>query len=133
MPQTHVRRLIVAATCAIALAASAASVHAFPLHFGKGGCKEDKERLKREERILKDRQQLAYHQCQASPRGAQGRCEDLKRQQKAELDQWKDRHKVASGDCKQGDKADNREAKGEKKADKHQDKTDRKAKTPPRG
>jgi hypothetical protein len=68
--------------------------------FGKQACKEEKERLGHEERILRDRQRLALDQCRASSGPGRGRCEDVERQQKTEQKRFKDRRKNTLDDCK---------------------------------
>src|SRR2546428_10361167 len=69
--------------------------------FGKPVCKEDKERLGHEERILRDRQRLALDQCRAGSGTRPDRCEDMKRQQKSEMKRFKDRQKNTLEDCRQ--------------------------------
>jgi hypothetical protein len=68
--------------------------------FGKRACKEDRERLGHEERILRDRQRLALDQCRAGSGPGGGRCEDMENQQKSELKRFKDRRKNALDECK---------------------------------
>ena len=68
--------------------------------FGKRECKEEKERLGHEEKILRDQQRLALDQCRAGSGPGRGRCEDMKRQQKTEQKRFKDRRKNALDDCK---------------------------------
>ena len=99
MPSKHLGVLTVAVAMLAAPALSEARSIPF---FDKPVCKEDKERLGHEERILRDRQRLALDQCRAGAGGAKSRrCEDLQQQQKSELKRFKDQRKRTLDDCKQ--------------------------------
>jgi hypothetical protein len=99
MPSKHLGVLTVAVAMLAAPALSEARSIPF---FDKPVCKEDKERLGHEERILRDRQRLALDQCRAGSGGAKSRrCEDLQQQQKSELKRFKDQRKRTLDDCKQ--------------------------------
>jgi hypothetical protein len=64
-------------------------------------CKTQKTRLHQDEKVLRARQQLAYEECRASARpDSSSRCEDLKRQQKAQRQEFKEHRKLALGQCK---------------------------------
>jgi len=76
--------------------------------FGKRACKEDRERLGHEERILRDRQRLALDQCRAGSGASRGRCEDMERQQKSERKRFKDQRKNTLDECKNRVDAKNR-------------------------
>ncbi len=96
-------RSLVLGTMAVAVVGSSAPLQAVPIpFFGKSVCKEDKERLGHDERILRDRQQLAFDQCRAGAGGEKSRrCEDMKQQQKAETKRFNDQKKRTLDDCKQ--------------------------------
>ena len=67
-------RSLVLGTMAVAVVGSSAPLQAVPIpFFGKSVCKEDKERLGHDERILRDRQQLAFDQCRAGAGGEKSR------------------------------------------------------------
>jgi hypothetical protein len=68
--------------------------------FGKSVCKDEKTRLHHEERILRDRQQLALHQCHATLDADHDRCQSLKRRQKGELNTFRDRRDHQLEECK---------------------------------
>jgi hypothetical protein len=76
--------------------------------FGKRECKEDRERLGHEERILRDRQRLALDQCRAGSDPGRARCEDMERQQKSERKRFQDRRKNTLDECKNRVGAKNR-------------------------
>ena len=112
MGSKHFRSLVLGAAAASLLVSSARSSSALDIpFFGKSVCKEEKERLRHEQNILRDRQQLALDQCRAGAGANQSRCEDMRRQQKTETGRFKDRKKVALDDCKQ--------RRGQKSAEKH--------------
>lgn len=95
-------RLLVVGT-AVAVVGSSAPLLAFPIPFfgGKSVCKADRERLGHDERILRDRQQLAFDQCRAGAGGEKSqRCEDLKAQQKSEMRRFQDQRKRTLDDCR---------------------------------
>jgi hypothetical protein len=77
-------------------------------------CKTQKTRLHQDEKVLRARQQLAYEECRASARpDSSSRCEDLKRQQKAQRQEFKEHRKLALGQCK-GVKKDVKQARAPK-------------------
>lgn len=96
-------RSLVLSGAAVAVFASAIPSVALPIpFFGKSVCKDDKERLGHDEKILRDRQQLAFDQCRAGAGGEKSRrCEDLKQQQKAEMKKFNDQRKRTLDECKQ--------------------------------
>ena len=77
-------------------------------------CKTQKTRLHHDEKILYARQELALAECRASTRPGSSRCDDMKRQQKAQRKEFKEQRKVALGQCKT-DKKDVKEARHESK------------------
>lgn len=83
----------------VALLASPATALSFPF-FGKSVCKDEKTRLRHEEQLLRDRQQLALHQCHATLDPAHDRCQSLKRRQKGELNTFRDRRDGQLEECK---------------------------------
>lgn len=102
MGSKHFRFLVLGAAAAALFASSTPSEAVSIPFFGKSVCKDDKERLGHDERILRDRQQLAFDQCRAGAGGEKSRrCEDLKQQQKAEMKRFKDQRKRTLDECKE--------------------------------
>jgi hypothetical protein len=99
MRSKHFGSLVVTLAVAVLAAPALSEARSIPF-FGKPVCKEDRERLGHEERILRDRQRLALDQCRAGAGTGRDRCEDMKRQQKSELKRFKDRRKNTLEDCK---------------------------------
>jgi hypothetical protein len=102
MRSRHFGSLVLPMLMALVLASPALlEARSIPIpFFGKSVCKEEKDRLGHEERILRDRQRLALDQCRAGSGPGRDRCEDMKRQQKTEEKRFKDRRKNALDDCK---------------------------------
>ena len=99
MRSNHFGSLVLVGAVALLAAPTLSEARSLPF-FGKGACKEDKERLGHEERILGDRQRLAFDQCRAGSGGGKSRrCEDLKEQQKSERKRFKDQRKRTLDDC----------------------------------
>lgn len=115
MRSKHFGLVLTAVSAAVLAAPALSEARSIPF-FGKSACKEEKERLHHEEKILRDRQRLALDQCRAGSGAGRDRCEDLKRQQKEELKRLKDRGKRTVQDCKE--RAEKHESKGDKKGDK---------------
>ena len=102
MGTKHFRFLVLGAAAAALFASSTPSEAVSIPFFGKSVCKDDKERLGHDERILRDRHQLAFDQCRAGAGGEKSRrCEDLKQQQKSEMKRFQDQRKRTLDDCKQ--------------------------------
>ena len=102
MGTKHFRFLVLGAAAAALFASSTPSEAVSIPFFGKSVCKDDKERLGHDERILRDRHQLAFDQCRAGAgREKSRRCEDLKQQQKSEMKRFQDQRKRTLDDCKQ--------------------------------
>jgi len=102
MGTKHFRFLVLGAAAAALFASSTPSEAVSIPCFGKSVCKDDKERLGHDERILRDRHQLAFDQCRAGAGGEKSRrCEDLKQQQKSEMKRFQDQRKRTLDDCKQ--------------------------------
>ncbi len=103
MGSKHFRSLVLGAATAALFASSTPSEAVSIPFFGKSSvCKEDKERLGHDQRILRDRQQLAFDQCRAGAGGEKSqRCQDLKAQQKSEMRRFQDQRKRSLDDCKQ--------------------------------
>ena len=101
MRSKHFGSLVLTVSLTVLAAPALSEARSIPF-FGKGVCKEDRERLGHEERILGDRQRLAFDQCRAGSGGARSRrCEDLKAQQKSERKRFQDQRKRTLDDCKQ--------------------------------
>jgi len=100
MRSKHLGSLVMTLAVAVLAAPALSEARSIPF-FGKSVCKEDRERLGHEERILRDRQRLALDQCRAGSGTGRSRCEDMERQQKSELRRFKDRRKNTLDDCKQ--------------------------------
>ena len=100
MRSKHFGSLVLTAAVAVLVAPALSEARSIPF-FGKPVCKEDKERLGHEERILRDRQRLALDQCRAGSGTRPDRCEDMKRQQESEMKRFKDRQKNTLEDCRQ--------------------------------
>src|SRR5438093_1537556 len=102
MGTKHFRFLVLGAAAAALFESSTPSEAVSIPFFGKSVCKDDKERLGHDERILRDRHQLAFDQCRAGAGGEKSRrCEDLKQQQKSEMKRFQDQRKRTLDDCKQ--------------------------------
>ena len=103
MGSKHFRSLVLGAAAAALFASSTPSEAVSIPFFGKSSvCKEDKERLGHDQRILRDRQQLAFDQCRAGAGGEKSqRCQDMKQQQKSEMKRFQDQRKVTLDACKQ--------------------------------
>jgi hypothetical protein len=99
----------------VALLGSPATSLSFPF-FGKDACKDEKTRLRHEEQILRDRHQLALHQCHATLDSAHDRCQSLKRRQKGELNTFRDRRDGQLEECKRRAKGGPNDLKDDKKA-----------------
>ena len=112
MGSKHVRSLAWTAAVGILIASAVPSEARDIPFFGKSVCKEEKEKLANDERILRDRHQLAFDQCRAGAGGEKSqRCQDLKQQQKAELQKFKDQKQRTLDDCKkraEGQKGDHK-------------------------
>lgn len=112
MGSKRLRSLVWTAVVAILVASAAPSEARSIPFFGKSVCKEEKQKLANDERILRDRHQLAFDQCRAGAGGEKSqRCQDLKQQQKAELQKSKDQKQRTLDDCKQraeGQKGDHK-------------------------
>jgi len=102
MGSKHFRSLVLGAAAASLLVSSARSSSALDIpFFGKSVCKEEKERLGHDQRILRDRHQLAFDQCRAGAGAEKSRrCEDLKQTQKSEAKRFQDQRKRTLDDCK---------------------------------
>jgi hypothetical protein len=101
MRSKHRGSLVLTVAVAVLAAPALSEARSIPF-FGKSVCKEDKERLGHEERLLRDRQRLALDQCRAGSGGGKSRrCEDLEQQQKSERKRFKDQRKRTLDDCKQ--------------------------------
>ena len=96
-------RFVVLGAAAVAFFASSTPSQAVSIpFFGKSVCKDDKERLGHDQRILRDRHQLAFDQCRAGAGGEKSqRCQDMKQQQKAEMKRFKDQSKRTIDECKE--------------------------------
>ena len=102
MGSKHFRFLVLGAAAAALFASSTPSEAVSIPFFGKSVCKNDKERLGHDERILRDRHQLAFDQCRAGAGGEKSqRCQDMKQQQKSEMKRFQDQRKVTLDACKQ--------------------------------
>jgi len=102
MGSKHFRFLVLGAAAAALFASSTPSEAVSIPFFGKSVCKGDKERLGHDERILRDRHQLAFDQCRAGAGGEKSqRCQDMKQQQKSEMKRFQDQRKVTLDACKQ--------------------------------
>jgi hypothetical protein len=102
MGSKHFRFLVLGAAAAALFASSTPSEAVSIPFFGKSVCKDDKERLGHDERILRDRHQLAFDQCRAGAGGEKSqRCQDMKQQQKSEMKRFKDQKKVTLDACQQ--------------------------------
>ena len=102
MGSKHFRSLVVGAAAAALFASSTPSEAVSIPFFGKSVCKDDQERLGHDQRILRDRHQLAFDQCRAGAGGEKSqRCQDMKQQQKAEMKRFQDQRKVTLDACKQ--------------------------------
>jgi hypothetical protein len=101
MRSKHVGFLVLTVAVAALAAPALSEARSIPF-FGKAVCKEDKERLGHEQRILRDRHRLAFDQCRAGVGGGKSRrCEDLQQQQKSEQKRFQDQRKRTLDDCKQ--------------------------------
>jgi hypothetical protein len=101
MGSQHFRPLAWTAVVVILLASAAPSAARDIPFFGKSVCKEEKQKLGNDERILRDRHQLAFDQCRAGAGGEKSqRCQDLKQQQKTELQKFQDQKKRTLDECK---------------------------------
>jgi hypothetical protein len=94
--------------------ASTAPALSFPF-FGKSRCKDEKTRLHHEEQILRDRQQLALHQCHSTLEAGHDRCRSLKRRQQGELKSFRDQRDRRLEECKRRTKDRKEDRKDEKK------------------
>jgi len=101
MGSKHFRSLVLGAAAAAIFSSSAPSEARSIPFFGKPVCKEEKERVDHEERILRDRHRLALDQCRAGAGASKSRCEVLEEQQKSERKRFKDQRKRTIEDCKQ--------------------------------
>ncbi len=103
MGSKHFRFLVLGAAAAALFTSSTPSeAVSIPFFGGKSVCKSDKERLGHDERILRDRHQLAFDQCRAGAGGEKSqRCQDMKLQQKSEMKRFQDQRKRTLDDCKQ--------------------------------
>ena len=102
MGSKHFRFLVLGAAAAALFASSTPSEAISIPFFGKSVCKDDKERLGHDERILRDRHQLAFDQCRAGAGGEKSqRCQDMKQQQKSEMKRFQGQRKVTLDACKQ--------------------------------
>ena len=100
MRSKHFGSLVLTVAVAVLVAPVLSEARSIPF-FGQPVCKEDKERLGHEERILRDRHRLAFDQCRAGAGGSKSRrCEDLQQQQKSEQKRFKDQRKRTLADCK---------------------------------
>jgi hypothetical protein len=104
MHSKHFVPLVVTMLSAAVLAPSAVSEAIAIPFFGDSLCKSEKTRLKHEEQLLHDRQQLALHQCHAALDRDHERCQSLKRRQKEEMKLFKARGKNQIHACKQATK-----------------------------
>ena len=95
----HFGSLVVTVAVAVLAAPALSEARSIPF-FGKRACKEERERLGHEEKILRDRQRLALDQCRAGSGTGRGRCEDMERQQKSERKRFQDRRKNTLDACK---------------------------------
>jgi hypothetical protein len=100
-----------------AVLASTPPALSFPF-FGKSRCKDEKTRLQHEEQILRDRQQLALHQCHSTLEAGHDRCRSLKRRQQGELKSFRDQRDRRLEECKRGTKDSKQDGKDEKKTHK---------------
>ena len=102
MGSKHFRFVVLGAAAVAFFASSTPSQAVSVPFFGKSVCKDDKERLGHDQRILRDRHQLAFDQCRAGAGGEKSqRCQDMKQQQKGEMKRFKDQSKVTLDACKQ--------------------------------
>jgi hypothetical protein len=108
---------LVLALASAAVLASTAPALSFPF-FGKSRCKDEKTRLHHEEQILRDRQQLALHQCHSTLDAGHNRCQSLKRRQQGELKSFRDQGERRLEECKRRTKDQKQDRKDEKKTNK---------------
>jgi hypothetical protein len=102
MGSKHFRFVVLGAAAATLFASSTPAQAVSIPFFGKSVCQDDKERLGNDERILRDRHQLAFDQCRAGAGGEKSRrCEDLKQQQKSEMKRFQDQRQRTLDDCKE--------------------------------